>query len=99
MTTATPEHAAEHWPCPVGRITTPTRGNCIAEHCPVWRWVPLPADAPDFKAAVSAKQKEIGKGPGGHKEAVAYVMANRADLGLPTKPEVGFCGLGGRVLA
>jgi hypothetical protein len=30
-----------------------------------------------------------------HKEAVAFVMANREALGLPTKPTHGFCGLGG----
>lgn len=89
---ATPEHATAEWPCPMGLTFAKRHENCIADACPLWRWVPLSAMAPDFTAAVKAKVEGDALK---HKEAVAFVMANREALGLPTKPTHGFCGLGG----
>lgn len=96
MTTATPDHARAEWPCPLGRTFGKTHDNCIAERCPVWRWVPLSAADPRFVKEVQKAMKEQNLS---HQKAVAHVMENRADLGLPTKPEVGRCGLGGEVKA
>lgn len=96
MTARTPEQAQE-WLCPLSRTfaATPAIKGCQGPSCAVWRWQQHTADAPEFKAAVSAKMKDIGKGPGGHKEAVAWVMENRETLGIPTQPTHGFCGMGG----
>lgn len=95
---ATAEAARAAWPCPLSRLWGDKEVNphCRGDACPVWRWAPLPAEAPEFKAAVAARLKEIGGGPLKHKEAVAWVMENRAALGLPETPKEGFCGLGNK---
>lgn len=97
MTTATPTEARQ-WPCPLARARAGGEGDgrCIVDACPVWRWVPLPANDPRFKAAIQQAQKDQQID---HKKAVEYVMKHRAELGLPTAPEVGFCGVGGEVRA
>ena len=95
---ASPDTARAEWPCPLSRLWGEDTVNprCRGDACPLWRWVPLDANDPAFKAAVGAKMKELGGGPGYHKQAVAYVMENRAALGLPERPTDGFCGMGGR---
>lgn len=94
---ATPAQARETWPCPLARTFAEKKGhNCMADHCPIWRWIPLSANDPAFKEAVSAEMKVIaderGKKPGPifHKEAVARVMRQK-DM----TPTHGYCGLGG----
>ena len=98
---ASVEHAKASWQCPVARLwaSDVVHARCKGDACPLWRWEPLNADDPVFKAAVAAKIKELGGSPGYHKQAVAHVMANREALGLPVRPTQGFCGLGGRVAA
>ena len=98
---ATLEQARASWQCPVSRLwaSEVVQPRCRGDACPLWRWEPLSADDPKFKAAVSARVKELGGSPVYHKQAVAYVMENRESLGLPSKPTHGFCGLGGRVIA
>ena len=98
---ATPDAARETWPCPLA-LTFAARStpNCRGETCPVWRWVPLSSEHPAFVSAVKARQKEIGGNAlAAHKAAVAWVMDRREELGIPTRPTHGFCGLGGRVEA
>lgn len=68
---------------------------CRGPACILWRWEPLSAEDPRFKKAIS----EAIKSGNPHRNAVAYVMARREELGLPTKPERGFCGLAGRPIA
>lgn len=94
----TPDKARSEWPCPLSRLwgEEAVNPNCRADGCPVWRWVPLKADTPEFKAAVSDAIREFGGGPVNHKKAVEFVMQNRDKLGLPSAPVVGFCGLGGK---
>lgn len=92
----TPEAARINWLCPNGRIMTPTTTGCIGPNCAAWRWRALQASDPAFKSAISKRMKEL---KGDHKQAVADVMKLRADLGLPTEPFEGWCGLGGEVQA
>lgn len=94
MTGHTPETAAALL-CPLSRtFAAPTaESHCRGAGCAVWRWLPIPADHPAFVAAVAKlKDGDALK----HKEAVAQVMADRPAYGVPTEPEEGFCGLGGR---
>lgn len=103
MTAITPADARESFPCPVARtFATKIGPNCDAESCIAWRWVPLSADNPALKAAISkaahdmaAEAGKAGSAVMYHQKAVRHVMDNRADLGLPTKPTHGFCGLAG----
>jgi hypothetical protein len=88
---ATPAHAREHWICPIARtFGDKPQERCRGEQCAVWRWKPIMAD--EIKEAV-AKAMQDGMQ---HKAAVAYVMANRRDLGLPDTPYQGWCGLGSK---
>lgn len=95
MSIATPAEARS-WHCPLARTWADVKGNavnpcCRAEACPVWRWVPLSANDPSFKAVI---KQRVGQGMS-HAKAVSHVMENRADLGLPTSPTHGYCGMGG----
>ena len=96
MTAVTPNDA-KGWNCPLARTWADVKGNsvnpcCRADACPVWRWVPLSANDPRFKEAVSARMAD--QEAKSHKTAVQWVMEHRADLGLPTSPTHGYCGLG-----
>lgn len=91
----TPDHAREHFACPIGRTFADTHSTCIADKCPIWRWKALTTNEPGFKAAVSDALR-MSENKGSHKKAVAWVMERRADLGLPDKPYEGWCGLGGK---
>lgn len=102
MTYATPEEAAKAWRCPLARTFAEKKGpNCMGPECPIWRWRPLSADDPAFKAAVSAEMSRLADEAGAksnmtyHREAVARIMADRAAYGLPDRPTHGWCGLGG----
>lgn len=90
--------ARTEWDCPFSRLWGQEKvdRHCRGDTCPMWRWVPLSADAPEFKAAVAQKLKDLGGGPVNHKPAVAWVMENREALGLPAKPTHGYCGAGGK---
>lgn len=99
---ATPAQARETWPCPLARTFAEKKGpNCMADHCPIWRWIPLSAKDAQFKAAVQNAIKAIaaeeGKkpSPGLHSRAVERVMEKRGELGLPEGPTHGYCGLAG----
>lgn len=99
MTLATPDTARAEWPCPLARTFYDyqrTEGACCGDECPLWRWEPLSAADPRFVAAIKARMRETQES---HQKAVKHVMDNRAELGLPTEPEVGFCGAGGRPVA
>ena len=101
MTTYTPAEASL-FKCPVARtfIRGPidlSNAGCMGENCAVWRWQALPSSL--LEPHVKARIKDTKSGPTGHKEAVAWVMERRAELGIPTEPTHGYCGLGGRVEA
>lgn len=92
----TPNDAAADWLCPVARTfaTTSAHANCRGEECAAWRWSPIPAAV--LAPHISKRLKETGGGTNAHKEACAWVMDHRQDLGIPTEPTHGFCGLGGQ---
>jgi hypothetical protein len=46
-------------------------------------------------AALKTIATELGGGPHRGKEATAILMADRAKYGVPTEPEVGYCGMAG----
>lgn len=98
---ATPAQARETWPCPISRTFKDKQGpNCIADHCPLWRWKDLMV-TPEYNAVVSAVADKMAQAEGktkhiGHtREANRTVMADRKAHGLPDKPFEGWCGLGG----
>lgn len=87
---------AHEFKCPLAR--TFTRGpvsladaGCIGPACACWRWQPLSSDllTPHVKARMEGNAAK-------HKEAVAWVMEYRDDLGIPSGPTHGFCGVGGK---
>lgn len=88
----TEAEASADWLCPLARTfaDNPANPHCRGSSCPVWRWEPLPADllAPHVKKAMDGNALK-------HKEAVAWVMERREELGIPTEPTHGRCGLGG----
>lgn len=90
---ATPVHAREHWICLIARtFGDKPQEKCRGEQCAIWRWKALTVDDGPFKSAVS---KAMADGMT-HKAAVAHVMDNRRDLGIPDTPYRGWCGLGGK---
>jgi hypothetical protein len=98
MTALTPEEATATWFCPLARTFAykVAQEGCRGDECACWRWEPIAADDPRFTAAKATALAILGGGASKHKEAVAMVMANREAYGVPTKPERGFCGIGGR---
>lgn len=88
-----PADAELDWICPNGRIMTPAIVKCIGPKCAAWRWRALPANTPAFLSAIKKRMKDA-KQP--HPDAVKYVIANRAEFGLPTEPFEGWCGLAGK---
>lgn len=90
MTSKTPNNAKVDWICPLVRYDMV---RCIADDCAAWRWVPLASGI--LTDAVAARIAETGGGPVNHKKAVAWVMERRAELGIPTEPTHGYCGLAG----
>ncbi|GGE30306.1 hypothetical protein GCM10011360_17910 [Primorskyibacter flagellatus] len=95
MTFITPELARTTYACPLARVFVEKVGpNCDANQCIMWRWQALSAET--LKPAVSAEMKRIGKGPAGHKEAVANVMADPESHGVQIEPTHGYCGLAGK---
>lgn len=96
MTARTPDEA-KNTLCPLSRTfgASPAVAHCQGPLCAVWRWQPLSSSF--LTSAVQSRLAEI-KAAGekaGHKEAVAWVMERRKDLGIPTDPTHGFCGMGG----
>lgn len=96
MTARTPEDAATLL-CPLARTFAGKEAVacCRGPSCALWRWKPLSANDPRFTAALKTIAQEIGGGPHRGKEATAILMADRAKYGVPTEPELGFCGMGG----
>jgi hypothetical protein len=97
----TPDQA-ENFYCPLN----PT-SECSSDHCILWRWRPRDLGQ---KPYVQALKKEItrlgeedakrtGKKPKAriayHKKATENVLSDPASHGLPTTPEMGWCGLAG----
>ena len=93
MTYRTPEEAAETL-CPFARVFALPQASkgCHGPSCALWRWSPISSDDPRFVAAV---KKLIADGMS-HKAAVATVAKDMEGHGVPTKPERGFCGAGGK---
>ena len=87
----TPEEAREMFCCNASHPAD--NGLCNAEKCAAWRWLPLSASDPEFVAAI---KKAMPDHKNNHKAAVKYVMDNREELGLPTIPTHGYCGLAGK---
>lgn len=101
MTTFTPEQAKD-FKCPVARTfirgpVSASDSGCMGDTCAAWRWQPIPASI--LAPHITRRLKDTGGGLNSHKEAVAWVMANREALGIPLKPPFGYCGLGGPVEA
>jgi len=96
MTARTPEDAATLL-CPLARTFAAKEAvmGCRGPSCALWRWKPLMASDPRFAAALKTITAELGGGSNRLKEATAILMADRAKYGVPTEPEVGFCGMGG----
>jgi hypothetical protein len=78
-----------------GPIALADKG-CKGPACALWRWEPISADDPRFVAAKARALEELGGGATRHAAAVARVIANREAYGVPTSPERGFCGAGGK---
>lgn len=97
MTAMTPTEAAETL-CPFARTfgIPQAQKGCHGPACALWRWEPIMADDPRFVEAKAKAMEELGGGATKHKEAVARVMADPATYGVPTSPERGFCGAGGK---
>lgn len=94
MNTFTKEQAGE-FKCPLARTfirgtVSLSDAGCIGPTCACWRWMPLPADLlmPHVKKAMEGNALK-------HKEAVSWVMDHREELGIPTAPTHGYCGVGG----
>lgn len=92
MTASTPEEA-QSLLCPMSRVfgVDDLQAGCRGAECAAWRWMPQPTN----KAAITAEMKRLGKGPLGHKQAVANVMADPKAHGVTLEPTHGFCGLAG----
>ena len=88
MSYFTPDEA-QHKVCPIDGASATATVSCYSVDCMMWRWRPLQASDPAYLAAVKAAQKEHGK------DAAKYVNEHLAELGLPTEPTHGFCGLAG----
>lgn len=89
----TPEQAAELL-CPLARTFAPKEAStgCRGPQCAWWRWQPIMASDSRITAAIKTITKELGGGPHRGKEAYAILNKDRAKYGVPTDPEVGYCG-------
>lgn len=87
----TPEEATELL-CPLARTfgTKDAVPHCRGPVCAAWRWNPLSADI--LEPHIKRRVAELGGGLK-VKEATAWVMERREELGIPTKPTHGCCGL------
>jgi len=94
MSARTPEQAAELL-CPLARCfaSPKSKDGCCGPACAVWRWQPLPAGLLTPHIAMRLAENKNKD----HKSATAWVMENRKELGIPTAPTHGFCGLGGAI--
>jgi len=83
--------------CPIGqwKSSYDLMTYCRASECMMWQWQPLLADD-KFKEAVQRAAEELKDTSPARKKAVAYVVANRLEYGLPDKPYKGYCGLTGK---
>ena len=90
----TPETASQAL-CPFARTfaSSKSQEGCRGPSCALWRWVPIPANDPRIIGAIA---KLMDGNALKHKEAVATVMKDRVAHGIPTGPEVGYCGAGGQ---
>lgn len=89
-----PKEEAAKLLCPFARTFAEAKAQpyCRTDACAIWRHETIASDHPLLKAAIGDKMREIGKGPGGHKDAVAFVMENRDALGIPRVTGRGQCG-------
>lgn len=92
MTLRTPEAAAEAL-CPFARTFSAPKAQpgCQGPACMLWRWMPLSSDL----LTPHVQKRLAEQGDKKHAEAVAWVMKNREELGIPTRPTHGYCGAGG----
>jgi hypothetical protein len=92
MTYLTPE-AASAKPCPVARcFGGDIKSECRGPECILWRWKPVMAGTPAWKAAVLSEAAKLDeKAP--FPKAARIVADDPAAFGL--MPTEGFCGLGG----
>lgn len=82
--------------CPIARIKPgQPSANCSAPDCILWRWLPIMTSDPRYVAAVRTEAARQGGGIGAHMQALAAVAADPEAFGVPSKPDHGFCGLGG----
>ena len=79
--------------CPVDPKGATAIVKCAGDQCMMWRWRPLQASDPGWQAAV---KKIMDSKSMTHPKAAQYVNEHRAELGLPTEPTHGYCGLAGR---
>ena len=97
---ATPEYAREKWLCPLARVAGDGKSaRCRGPECAAWRWIEIAADDPRvkeaYRKAATILEERTGK-KAQHKEMVAEANEHAEEYSLPTLPEVGFCGVGGR---
>jgi hypothetical protein len=105
----TPEDA-QALRCPLARTfgdDKPLDPECQGPVCAVWRWKPISAKDPRFTKAINEEIDRLHaehkaehplsdrKKDGFHQQAVKNVSADREAHGVPSDPELGFCGLGG----
>lgn len=104
MTQLLTEEEASKRLCPVARTFAKAPGpNCAGERCILWRWDAIPANHPFFVAALKRRMAELADkdeknkpSVAYHKQAVADIVADPEDFGVPPHSGLGWCGLGGR---
>lgn len=89
--------------CPLARTFSKRESSgCMGAACILWRWDPIPANHPIFKAALKRQMSQLALKAGKkssvafHKQAVADIMADPEGFGVPLHSGLGWCGLGGR---
>lgn len=96
MTYATPTHAKESWACPVARTFATPQVLCRGDACPAWRWKQIVVTDPRFKDAFDRAASDLGLGKTHVGRITKHLFDHRDEYGLPTRPEVGWCGLAGK---